>query len=67
MFSLLRCGCRLQRLESEAPSLFGLDHNWLSVDGNAAPVQEIAGLENIRATADKMHSVSPGLKCVELC
>lgn len=29
-------------------------------------MQEIAGLENIQATADKMHSVSPGLKRVAL-
>lgn len=60
MFSLLRCGRRLQRLESEAPSRCGLDHNRFTC--LLTGMQEIAGLENVRATADKMGSPSPGLK-----
>ena len=69
MFSLLRCGCRLRRLESADPCLCAFDHNWFTcLLTGCRPVQEIAGLENIRATADKMHSMSPGLNrsCAEL-
>lgn len=59
-FHYLDVDADYKRLESPAPTLCGLDHTCLLKGFH--PVQEIAGLENTQATADKMHSVSPGLK-----
>lgn len=57
---------KVSRISSSVPLWFRSQLVHMSVDGNAARAQEIAGPENIRATADKMHSASPGLKRTEL-
>lgn len=60
VLSLLRCGSRLKCLRSPALCLCGLDHNWFAclLMGRRRPAQEITGPENIRASADKVHSAS---------